>query len=284
MTTRREFTSNVTVGTAALITGCASDTSKKEDTEKETIAGTGGAMNMYRHLSIDNTERIRRYKKFYGGLVFDKLWSLGIRETMLSTKIRPLRMDVVLAGPALTVKIHTYAEPEDVINERGNRGWGGGPKQRKIMESIKPGDVICIETGPNFLSAQWGEMSSHYAQNLGASGVVMAGNIRDTRIIIRMEDFPVFTMGITANAKIGWIVNEINQPIYMPGHLKHSVKVFPGDFLFGDSDGVQVIPSEVVDEVMLRCEELLDTESAQRKTIRNSKMTIDEIYRKYGNF
>ncbi|MCE5250509.1 RraA family protein [bacterium] len=239
-------------------------------------------MTQYRHLDIDPLERVRRYKRFYGGLVFDALWALGIRETMLSPAIHPLRTDMVLAGHALTVKMHSHAEDEEVIRERGNRGWGGGPRQRLVMEAVTPGCVICIDTGPNSLCAQWGEMSCHLAQNKGATGIVLAGNARDTRIILQMNDFPIFTMGTTANARTGWIVNEINEIIYMPGHLKHSVKVYPGDFLFGDTDGVQVIPKEVTDEVMLRCEEILDKEIAQRKEI-ESGMSVDDMYRKYGN-
>ena len=239
-------------------------------------------MTIYRRLDITPLDRVRRYKRFYGGLVFDKLWSLGIKETMLSPEIRPLRQDMVLAGHALTVKMHSHAEEEEVIRERGERGWGGGPKQKEAMGAIGPGCVLCIDTGPNLLAAQWGEMSSHLAQAHGAVGVVMAGNVRDTRILLGMEDFPIFTMGIVANAKTGWIVNEINTPVYMPGHLKHSVKVFPGDFLFGDSDGVQVIPQDAVDEVMLRCEELLASETEERKRIVGG-MSLDDVYRVYGN-
>lgn len=239
-------------------------------------------MTQYRQLDVDPVDRVRRYKRFYGGLVFDKLWSLGIKETSLSPKIRPLSHDMVLAGHALTVKMHSHAEKEEVIRERGDRGWGGGPRQKEVMEAITPGCIICIDTGPNFLAAQWGEMSSHLAQTLGATGVIIAGNVRDTRIILQMEDFPVFTMGITPNAKTGWIVNEIDTPIYMPGHLKHSVKVFPGDFIFGDMDGVQVIPRKAVDEVMLRCEELLESENKERKEIRGG-ISLNDLYRIYGN-
>ena len=238
-------------------------------------------MSQYRHLDINPAERVKRYKRFYGGLVFDKLYSLGIRETSLSPGFRPLRQDMLFAGYALTVKMHSHAESEEVLEERGNRPWGGGPKQKLVMEAVTPGCVICIDTGPSFLCAQWGEMSSHLAQSQGAAGVLIAGNVRDTRIILQMEDFPVFTMGYAANARTGWIVNEINTPIYLPGHLKRSVKVFPGDFVFGDTDGVQVIPAEVVDEVMLRCEELLDNEIDERKKIK-AGMSIDDVYREYG--
>jgi 4-hydroxy-4-methyl-2-oxoglutarate aldolase len=239
-------------------------------------------MPEYRHLNIDQVERVKRYKRFYGGLVFDKLYSLGIRESMLSQSIYPLKSEMVIAGYALTVKMHSHADPEAVILERGDRPWGGGPKQRLVMEAITPGAVVCIDTGPSSFCAQWGEMSCNLAKRLGATGVVVAGNVRDTRIILQMEDFPVFTMGTTCNARTGWIVNEINTPIFMPGHLKHSLKVFPGDFIFGDLDGVQVIPAEVVDEVMLRCEELLDAETEERKQIR-AGMPLGDIYKNYGN-
>ena len=150
------------------------------------------------------------------------------------------------------------------------------------MEAVTPGCVICADTGPNNLVAQWGEMSCHLARNKGATGVVIAGNVRDTRIILRMEDFPVFTMGVVANARAGWIVNEINEIIYMPGHLRHSVRIFPGDFLFGDSDGVLAIPKDLTDEVMLRCEESLAREKCQRGEIVEG-LGIEEVYRKYGS-
>jgi regulator of RNase E activity RraA len=227
-------------------------------------------------------ERVQRYKQFYGGLVFDKLWSLDIKETILSADVRPLHQRMILAGHALTVKMHSYAEEEEIIRARGNRGWGGGPKQKEVMKAITPGSVLCIDTGPNSLVAVWGEMSAHLAQNLGAVGVVVAGNVRDTRVLVQMKGFPVFSMGAVANAKAGWIVDKVNAPIYMPGHLKHSVKVFPGDFLFGDSDGVQVIPRYVMDEVMLLCEELLETETEERKRI-NEGLSLDDVYRIYGN-
>ncbi len=139
-------------------------------------------MPEYRHLNIDPMERVQRYKRFYGGLVFDALWSLGVRETMLSPEIYPLDNAMVLAGFALTVKIHNHAEDDETIARRGMKAWGGGPNQRTLMNAVTPGCVICADTGPNSLVAQWGEMSCHLARNSGATGVVIAGNVRDTRV------------------------------------------------------------------------------------------------------
>ncbi len=238
-------------------------------------------MTDFRTLDIDDLERVRRYKRFYGGLVYDKLYQLGYRETSLSPDIKPLRDDMVIAGRALTVKITTHAESEETITERGTRPWGGGPRQREVLEAVKPGSVICIDTGPTYNVAQWGEMSCHVAQSQGGTGVVMAGCVRDTRIILGMDDFPVFTIKTVPNARTGWIVTNINEPIHMPGHLKQLVKVFPGDFIFGDTDGVQIIPAAVVDEVLLLCEDLLDDENDERKNIKDG-MPVDDVFKTYG--
>jgi regulator of RNase E activity RraA len=73
----------------------------------------------------------------------------------------------------------------------------------------------------------------------------------------------------------------VNQPIYLPGHLTHYVRVMPGDFIFGDNDGVQLIPKELVDEVLLRVEATFEKENAEREQI-EAGMSIDEVYRVFG--
>ncbi len=239
-------------------------------------------MPEYRILDIDDMERVRRYKRFYGGLVFDKLFALGFRDTALSPQIKPLRDDMIVAGRVLTVKMHSHAESDETIRERGTRPWGGGPRQKNVLEAVRPGSVICVDTGPCLNVAHWGEMSSHVAQANGAVGVVLAGNVRDTRIILQMDDFPVYSMGTCPNARTGWIVNEINTPIYMPGQVLRNVKVFPGDFIFGDTDGLLIIPAAAVDEVMLLCEGLLQEEIEERENIK-AGMSIDDVFNTYGN-
>lgn len=239
-------------------------------------------MPEYRTLDIDDMERVRRYKRFYGGLVFDKLFALGYRDTALSPQIKPLRDDMIVAGRVLTVKMHSHAESEEDILARGTRPWGGGARQKLVLEAVRPGSVICVDTGPCLNVAHWGEMSSHVAQANGAVGVVIAGNVRDTQIILKMDDFPVYSMGTCPNARTGWIVNEINTPIYMPGHVLSNVKVFPGDFIFGDTDGLLIIPAAVVDEVMLLCEGLLQEEIEERENIKGG-MSIEDVFNTYGN-
>ena len=109
----------------------------------------------------------------------------------------------------------------------------------------------------------------------------IAGNCRDTQYVLKMKDFPVFSFGTAPNAFGGWIVKEVNVPAMLPGHITHYVTVYPGDFIFGDNDGVQVIPGEVVDEVLLRVEKTHQKENAQRELLAQG-MNIDEVYTQFG--
>jgi regulator of RNase E activity RraA len=91
----------------------------------------------------------------------------------------------------------------------------------------------------------------------------------------------MFSFGTRPNAFGGWIITEVNNPIYLPGHITHYVRVNPGDFIFGDNDGVQLIPERFVDEVLLRVEDIYDKENEERELIAGG-MPIDEVYRVYG--
>jgi regulator of RNase E activity RraA len=111
--------------------------------------------------------------------------------------------------------------------------------------------------------------------------MLLAGNCRDTQYVLKMPDFPIYSFGTRPNAFGGWIITEVNVPIYLPGHLTHYVCVRPGDFIFGDNDGVQLIPESVVDEVLLRVEAIFEKENEEREKIA-AGMPIDEVYRVYG--
>ncbi|NLE46274.1 MAG: RraA family protein, partial [Chloroflexi bacterium] len=94
-------------------------------------------------------------------------------------------------------------------------------------------------------------------------------------------DFPMFTFGTRPNAFGGWRIIEVDRPVYVPGHLTHYVRVAPGDFVFGDNDGVQIIPKDLVDEVLLRVEKTYEIETEERKQLA-AGMPIDEVYRVFG--
>jgi len=242
-----------------------------------------------RKLNITDLERIARFRRAgYGGSVSDALYELGIRNTIFSSQFKPLRQGMQLVGRALPVKIHTLVErelsPEEKKAQEEKWEAEGGHPQKRMMRAVassEPGSVLCFDCGGDMQPAHFGEMSCQLAYAHGCRGMLLAGNCRDTQYVLKMPDFPMFTFGTRPNWYGGWIITEVNQPIYLPGHLTHYVKVMPGDFIFGDNDGVQLIPADVVDEVLLRVEATFEKENKEREELARG-MPIDEVYRVFG--
>lgn len=257
-------------------------------TTPNAVAQNGDAQ-IVRTLDIDDLERIERFRKAgYGGSVSDALSALGRRDTVFSDRFKPLRQGMQLVGRALPVKLHSLPDVPMTAEEKAAQDakWDadGGHPQKRMMRAVAqsaPGTVLCFDCGGDMQPAQFGEMSCQLAYAHGCRGMLIAGNCRDTQYVLKMEDFPIFTFGTRPNAFGGWIVTDFNVPIYLPGHMTHYVRVIPGDFIFADNDGAQLIPKELVDEVLLRVEEIFKKENHERELLA-SGMPIDEVYRRFG--
>lgn len=242
-----------------------------------------------RTLDISDLERIERFRRAgYGGSVSDALWQLGVKDTVFASRFTALRQGMQLVGRALPIKLHSVVERELSTAEQQAREdeWAaaGGHPQKRMMQAVAnsaPGSILCFDCGGDMQPAHFGEMSCHLAYAHGCRGMLLAGNCRDTQYVLKMSDFPIFSFGTRPNAFGGWIIIEVNQPVYLPGHLTHYVAVHPGDFIFGDNDGVQLIPAPLVDEVLLRVEATFEKENEERDLIA-AGMPIDEVYRVFG--
>jgi regulator of RNase E activity RraA len=241
-----------------------------------------------RHLDITDLERIARFRHAgYGGSVSDALNSCGVRDTVFSDQFRPLRQGMQLVGRALPIKLHSLVEPRTPEHQKVLEAeWeakGGHPQKRmmRAVEEKEDGTILCFDCGGDMQPAQFGEMSCQLAYAHGCRGMLLAGNCRDTQYVLKMPDFPLYSFGTRPNAFGGWIITEVDMPIYLPGHMTHYVRVNPGDFIFGDNDGVQLIPADLVDEVLLRVEAIFEHENNERELIAGG-MPIDEVYRQFG--
>lgn len=242
-----------------------------------------------RRLDIDDLERIARFRRAgYGGNVSDALWHLGVTDTVLSIEFAALRPGMVLAGRALPVKLHSLADqgltPEESAAQEAAWEAAGGHPQKRMMRAVadRPdGTILCFDTGRETQAAHFGEMSCQLAYAHGCRGMLLAGYCRDTEYVLRMPDFPLYSFGTRPNAFGGWVITDVERPIYLPGHITHYVRVTSGDFIFADNDGVQLIPEALVDEVLLRVEDTFETENAEREQIA-AGMPIDEVYRVFG--
>lgn len=239
-----------------------------------------------RKLDITDLERIERFRRAaYGGSVSDALWELGVRDTVFADTFKPLRQGMQLVGRALTVRLHAVPGA-DQLPPHHDPYWEaqGGHPQKRMMRTVAEepdGSVLVFDCSGDRQPAHFGEMSCQLAYAHGCRGMLLAGNCRDTQYVLRMPDFPIFSFGTRPNAYGGWLINAVNEPIFLPGHLSHYIEVRPGDFVFGDNDGVQLIPRHLIDEVLLRVEATFEKENRQRELLA-AGMPVDEVYREFG--
>ncbi len=218
-----------------------------------------------------------RFRAIPTATLFDTLDRMGRPNQVLAIEIKPLRPDMRLAGPAFTVK--GTRDPRQHDEEPGTRppkfdDWG-------MYRSMYPGCIVTIDGGPDRHCGLSGEMMSYLSKQNGAQGVVIDGGIRDGAGVLMVPDWPAFvrfTSPIESARRYCYVDFEI--PIYLSGTLSRYVRVNPGDWLAGDTDGVIVIPKEIADDVLLRAEEINTREAESRKALREG-MPFDEVFRRF---
>ncbi len=205
-------------------------------------------------------------EQLYAAVISDALDASGFREQALRHTIRPLLPETVVVGRAMPVLcLDVYEVPNE-------------PYQQEIaaVDSLKQNDVLVCSTNGSTRICFWGELLSTAARARGARAAVIDGFIRDARQIMAMR-FPIFTTGITpvdSNGR-GEVV-AYNVPIECGGVL-----VNPGDIVFGDADGVVIIPQAVETKVIAAALEKVSGENRTRDALREGA-TLREVYDKYG--
>jgi regulator of RNase E activity RraA len=192
----------------------------------------------------------------------------------LSPQIRPLERQMVVIGramPVLESNAFSAAEPH-----------GPGPLSRQpfgllfqALDDLREHEVY-VATGcaPQF--ALWGGLMTTRARHLKAAGAVLDGYHRDTHEVLQMG-LPVFSCGGYAQDQgprgkvVDWRV-----PVEING-----VRIRPGDIVFGDLDGVLVIPREAEEEAIRRGLEKVSTENRVREAIERGMSTV-EAFRTFG--
>jgi regulator of RNase E activity RraA len=146
----------------------------------------------------------------------------------------------------------------------------------EAVDALKPDDVLVAQTNGTTRSSLWGELLSTAARVRGARGAVIDGLTRDTRAIVRMG-FPVFVRGIAPyDSKGRSDVIAYNVPIECGGVMVH-----PGDVVFGDHDGVVVIPQHIEQQVINAAFEKARGERVVKQAL-ESGMSATEAFRTYG--
>jgi regulator of RNase E activity RraA len=218
--------------------------------------------------AINTNDVIKRYKTLYTGAVADVLDSLGLRNQVLPYSIAPVTNDLIVAGPAFTGQGYPVA---DIANDDSQT-------RINMLESIKPDTVSVWSSLGHFESAHWGEIMSNAARERGCTGAVVDGGLRDTRFVLQMK-FPVFCRFRCAASSIGrWEIKEWQIPVKIGNTV-----IRPDDFVFGDIDGVVVVPKEATIEVLEKTEHKGGQEKKMRSDLRRG-ITVSEVYKRHGSF
>jgi 4-hydroxy-4-methyl-2-oxoglutarate aldolase len=135
----------------------------------------------------------------------------------------------------------------------------GDPEKMKACNGISQ-DEVSVWSGDGKGICYFGELIALGMKERGCVGAVVDGGIRDVRWL-GMHKFPVFARYRTPVQSIGrWRVTAHQIPVYMRGATTDYVSVSPGDFLLGDEDGLVVIPSDCLQEILVKAEELTQKE------------------------
>lgn len=216
---------------------------------------------------ICGEELVRRYEGVFTAAVNDVLRDMDYLYQTLPNSIMPLRDHMKVAGVAFTIKGSKNLSMENEMEERA-----------KMLEAI-PANSICVwDTGGDDESAQWGEIMTMASRNKGCRGAVVDGGVRDTERILEM-DFPVFCRYRTGNG----MARRFRMIGYQMTVRIGNVTIHPGDIIFGDADGVIVIPREIAGEVLVRAEAIRDGEIGIRDMVRGG-MEPTEVVRNGGYF
>lgn len=141
------------------------------------------------------------------------------------------------------------------------------------IDTLQPGEILVTD---EMNCCVWGELCSEAAAKKGCNGIVIDGFTRDIDDI-KMLGFPVFCRGHHMSDMLYHrVITGVNEPTICGG-----VSVWPGDLIFGSTDGVVVVPAAVIEEVVDEAYTKSVTESVVRKALREG-MSATDAYKKYG--
>ena len=217
-------------------------------------------------------------EKLYTPVVGDILDQMGYNHQFLPAAIRPLASQVPtqlitsvkgdnwmkLAGYACTVlENDVYGVPKKPF------GY-----MTEALDQLKPNEIY-VATGAHN-SALWGELLTASAKARGAVGAVVDGYSRDTAMVLE-QNFPVFCSGTWAqDSSIHTYVFDYRCDIEIG-----QVTIHDGDIVFGDVDGVLIIPRAIAEEVIEKALQKAATEKTMRKAIEEG-MLVTDAFAKFG--
>lgn len=205
-------------------------------------------------------------ENLYSGIISDVLDGMGYRNQMIGQRLFPLKDDTVIFGPAFTsIATTVYSMPEHPLTA-----------QCRVVDQLGEDEIYVLVTRGDYNCAVFGELFATAVQRRKGAGVLLDGYARDLKALKEM-DFPLFYAGRDPRTSKGRAeIDECQIPVVMCG-----VTIHPGDIIFGDIDGVAVIPKEIAEEVLEKAIETMRSEDAVREGLMNGASLLS-VYSAHG--
>ena len=214
-------------------------------------------------------------QKLFPAVVGDILDAMGFTRQFLPPGVRALQPDMVVIGRAMPVIEADYLVDPSVASSNNTLLAKPFGLLFRALDDLRR-DEVYVASGASPRYALFGELMATRARHLDAAGAVVNGPHRDTNGILRLG-FPTFSTGSYAQDQgvrgkvVDWRVT-----IEVEG-----VRVRPGDLVFGDLDGVLVVPREAEEEAFRRAFEKVETEDRVRLAIEGGMPTA-EAFETFG--
>lgn len=200
--------------------------------------------------------------------ICDALDTLGYHNQALPPGIRAVDPDLVLCGLArvgLYMPLY-HDDAETRVYEH----------EIALVDSLRAGEVPVLCCHGITRISPWGELLSTRASHLEAAGMLTDGSVRDS-VKIRQMRFPVYS---AATNPVDTKYRGKLMLYDVPGEIG-GVRIESGDLVFGDVDGIVVVPKAVLTEATEAALAKVNAENVVRDEIRAGG-TLVEIFDRHG--
>jgi len=207
-----------------------------------------------------------KLEQLFSAVLMDVMDQMNYRVQCMDPSVKPMLPTMKTWGEAVTIYFEKVTEvPEHPFKI-----------EMEVLDDAKEGQVIVVQCNTNELSAFWGGLLSNAAVGRKVAGCVADGGARDYNEIVELN-FPTFCKGLSPYDSLGRMdAKDRDCPIICGG-----IRVNPGDLIFGDIDGVVVVPQEIAEEVIEKAWEKVQGESTVREELRNGA-GVAATFEKYG--